>query len=190
MHRPTVGAAGRGPPGHHRRGPGGDLRAARAEFLRRSKTPRPAAAVDDQVSRLSGGVRHKSLDKQPDCLLATAGLLAAAVAVLESPDLAGTIARHVQDRTTVRPSRSSWARVVERHRSACSPAMREAADSVTCAYRRTGGPGARTAPRLRPEPTPTAPSTFPRSWNSAGTTGTSRASATGRHHDAPDIIGL
>jgi hypothetical protein len=118
----------------------------------------PAAAVDDHVGRLSGGVRPKSLDKQPGSLIATAGLLTAAVAVLDSPDLAGAVARHVQDRTMVRPSRSAWARVIERHRSACSPAMREAADSATRAYRKTSGPHSPRAPSrisgYRPEHVP------------------------------------
>jgi TniQ len=119
---------------------------------------RPAAEVDNHVSRLSGGARPKSLDTQPASLLATAGLLTAAVTVLDSPDLAGTVARHVQDRTTVRPSRSAWARVIERHHSACSPAMREAADSATRAYRRISGPHSPKAPArastYRPEHVP------------------------------------
>jgi hypothetical protein len=120
--------------------------------------PRTAAAVDDHVGRLSGGVRHKSLDTQPGSVLATAGLLTAAVSVLDSPDLAGAVARHFQDRTAGRPSRASWARVTERHRSACSPAMREAADSVTRVYRRTSGPHSPKAPSragvYRPEHVP------------------------------------
>ena len=108
--------------------------------------PRTAYAVDDHVGRLSGRVRHKSLDTQPGSVLAAAGLLTAAVSVLDSPDLAGTVARHFQDRTPGRPSRASWTRVTERHRSACSPAMREAADSVTRVYRRTSGPHSTKAP--------------------------------------------
>jgi len=120
--------------------------------------PGTAAAVDDHVGRLSGGVRHKSLDTQPGSVLAAAGLLTAAVSVLDSPDLAGTVARHFQDRTAGRPSRASWARVTERHRSACSPAMREAADSVTRFYRRTSGPHSPKAPSrvglYRPEHVP------------------------------------
>jgi TniQ len=120
--------------------------------------PRTAAAADDHVGRLSGGVRHKSLDTQPDSVLATAGLLTAAVSVLDSPDLAGTVARHFQGRSPGRPSRASWARVTERHRSACSPAMLEAADSVTHVYRRTSGPHSPRAPSraglYRPEHVP------------------------------------
>jgi hypothetical protein len=73
-------------------------------------------------------------------------VLTTAVSVLDSPDLAGTVARHFQDRTPGRPSRASWTRATERHRSACSPAMREAADSVTRVYRRTSGPHSPKAP--------------------------------------------
>lgn len=87
-----------------------------------------------------------------------AGLLTAAVSVLDSPDLAGAVARHVQARIAVRPSRSAWARVIDRHHSACSPALREAADSATRTYRRTSGPHSPKAPSrtglYRPEHIP------------------------------------
>jgi hypothetical protein len=119
--------------------------------------PRPAAEVDDHVSRLSAGVHPKSLDKQPG-VLAVAGLLTAAVSVLDSPDLAGTMARHVEARKPGRPSRSAWSAVFDRHRSECSPAMREAAEPATRAYRRSAGPHSPKAPSrasgYRPEHVP------------------------------------
>jgi len=120
--------------------------------------PRPAAVVDNHVTCQFSGVRPKALDKQPASLLATAGLLTAAATILDSPDLAGTVARHVQSGTTVRPSRLSWSYVLDRHHPACSPALREAAEPVTRAYRRSAGPHSRKAPSrasgYRPEHIP------------------------------------
>ena len=138
--------------------------------------PRPAAMVDNHVAYQFSGVRPKALDKQPASVLAAAGLLTAAVAILDGPDLAGTVARHVQAGTAVRPSRLSWSFVLDRHRSACSPAMREAAEPATRAYRRAP---VRTAARHPPGPAATGPSTSPRSWSSSGTTSTLPRSATG-----------
>ena len=120
--------------------------------------PRPAAMVDNHVAYQFSGVRPKALDKQPASVLAAAGLLTAAVAILDGPDLAGAVARHVQAGTAVRPSRLSWSFVLDRHRSACSPAMREAAEPATRAYRRSAGPHSRKAPSraggYRPEHIP------------------------------------
>jgi TniQ len=120
--------------------------------------PRPAAMVDSHVTRQISGTRPKALDKQPASVLATAGLLTAAVTILDSPDLAGTVARHVEARKPSRPSKSAWARLIDRHHSACSPAMREAAEPATRAYRRTAGPHSPKAPSragaYRPEHVP------------------------------------
>jgi hypothetical protein len=108
--------------------------------------PRAAIMVDSHVAFQNSGIRPKALDKQPASVLAIAGLLTAAVTILDSPDLAGTVARHVESRKPGRPSRSAWARVIERHWSACSPAMREAAGQTTRSYRRTAGPHSPKAP--------------------------------------------
>jgi hypothetical protein len=59
-----------------------------------------------------------------------AGLLTAVAAILDSPDLAGTVARHVQARKPGSPSNHSWAQVAARNQSACSPTLREATESL------------------------------------------------------------
>jgi hypothetical protein len=119
--------------------------------------PRLAAVVGEHVRQLSAGSRQ-ALDRQPGSVLATAGLLTAATALLDSPDLAGTVARHVQASKPGSPSKSSWAQVLDRHHSACSPALREAAEPATRAYRRTSGPHSPKAPSradgYRPEHIP------------------------------------
>jgi hypothetical protein len=108
--------------------------------------PGVATEADDHVSRLSAGIRPKSLGKQPGSLLATAGLAATAVTILDSPDLAGTVARHVEASRPGRPSKPAWARLVGRRHSACSPAMSEAAGPATRPCRRTAGPHGPKAP--------------------------------------------
>ena len=120
--------------------------------------PLPAAMVDEHVTLRASGVRPKALDKQPASILATAGLLTAAVAILDSPDLAGTVAQHVEARKPSRPSRSAWSALAERHYSASSPAMRDAAGPTTRAYRKNSRPaqpqgtvpGLRLPPRAHP----------------------------------------
>ena len=120
--------------------------------------PGLAAAVSEHVRRLSTFGSRRALDRQPGGVIATAGLLTAATAILDSPDLAGTVARHVQAREPGQPSKSSWARVLDRHRSSCSPALTEAAEPATRAYRRTSGPHSPKAPSrtsvYRPEHIP------------------------------------
>src|SRR5262249_57605159 len=70
----------------------------------------------------------------------------------------GTVARPVQARERGRFSKSSWARVLDRHRSSCSPALTEAAEPATRAYRRASGPHSPKAPSraggYRPEHIP------------------------------------
>ena len=85
---------------------------------------RLAAAVSDHVRQLNTGY-HLTLDGQPSSSLATAGLLTAAIAVRDSADLQGTLARHVQPSTGI-PAQA-WTQILARHQSACSPALREAA---------------------------------------------------------------
>ena len=107
--------------------------------------PSLAAAVSEHVRGL-GFLSRRALDKQPGGVIAAAGLLTAAAAILDSPDLAGTVARHVQASERGRFSKSSWARVLDRHRSSCSPALTEAAEPATRAYRRASGPHSPKAP--------------------------------------------
>ncbi len=120
--------------------------------------PGLAAAVSEHVRRLSTFGSRRALDKQPGGVIATAGLLTAATAILDSPDPAGTVARHIQAREPGKPSKSTWARVLDRHRSSCSPALTEAAEPATRAYRRTSGPHSPKAPSrtsvYRPEHIP------------------------------------
>jgi hypothetical protein len=119
---------------------------------------RPAAAVNEHIARQLSGSSPQALDRQPASVLATAGLLTAAVTILDTPDLAGAVARHVEARKPGRPSRSAWSALVERHYSASSPAMRDAAGPTTRAYRRTSGPHSPKAPSragaYRPEHIP------------------------------------
>ena len=120
--------------------------------------PGLTAAVSRHVRRLSTFGSRRALDKQPGGVIAAAGLLTAAAAILDSPDLAGTVARHAQACKPGKPSNSSWARVLDRHRSSCSPALTEAAEPATRAYRRTSGPHSPKAPSrtsvYRPEHIP------------------------------------
>lgn len=126
--------------------------------------PRLAAAAGRHVRQLNAG-SHRALGKPPRGLLATAGLLTAAITILDSPDLAGTVARHVQAGKPGSPSKSPWARILVRHHSACSPELREAAEPATRAYRRTAGPNSRKAPAraggYRPEH---IPALLPQNW--------------------------
>jgi hypothetical protein len=112
--------------------------------------PRLAAAVDAHVRQHSAGAR-RMIDKPPGDVLAAAGLLTAAADILHSPGLAGIVARHVQAGKPGRPSKSSWARLLGRHHSSCSPALREAAEPATRACRRITGPhGPKAPPRAHP----------------------------------------
>ena len=119
--------------------------------------PGLVTAVSEHVRGL-GALSRRALDKQPGGVIATAGLLTAATAILDSPDLAGTVARHLQASERGRLSKSSWARVLDRHRSSCSAALTEAAEPATRAYRRTSGPHSPKAPprtsAYRPEHIP------------------------------------
>jgi hypothetical protein len=75
----------------------------------------------------------------------------------DRPDLQGTLARHLQAAWTGRPSRTPWAQILNRHESSCSPALRQAAEPVVRAYRRTGPHGSKAPARTsgyRPEHIP------------------------------------
>ena len=126
--------------------------------------PRMAAAASRHVRRLNASP-YRPLARPPGDVLAAAGLLTAAVTILDSPDLAGTVARHAQARRTGSPSSSSWARILGRHHSECSAALRDAAEPSTRAFRRTAGPNSHRAPSrvggYRPEH---IPALLPQDW--------------------------
>jgi len=88
--------------------------------------PALAGAVSRHVGLLATGY-SQPLDRQPGSVLAAAGLLSAAARIMNSPDLPATVARHVQAGQPGRAGSSPWTRVLARHRSACSQALREAA---------------------------------------------------------------
>jgi hypothetical protein len=98
---------------------------------------RLAAAVSKHVRQLNTGFRL-ALDQQPDSNLATAALLTAAIAVRDSADLQGTLARHVQSHVPGIPS-PAWTPILARHQSACSPALREAAMPLATDIRHAHG---------------------------------------------------
>jgi hypothetical protein len=100
--------------------------------------PPMLAAVDGHVRWLGSGTRQ-SLDLPPRDPAAAAALLTAAVTILDTADLQGTVAHYAQQTTWKgRPSRAPWARVLSRHASSCSDALRQAAEPSVRAFRRTG----------------------------------------------------
>jgi hypothetical protein len=107
--------------------------------------PPAVAAVTRHIDQLSAGVR-KSRDALPRGLIATAGLLSAAVTVLDNPGLQNALARHIQISLPIRPSRSPLAPVLARHQAACSAALREAVEPAVRRYRRLAGPHSSRAP--------------------------------------------
>ena len=119
--------------------------------------PHAVPAVARHFGQFSGEAR-KSPDALPGELIATAALLGAAVTVLDSPDLQGALARHIQATLPSRPSRSPLASVLTRHGAACSPELREAAEPAIRRYRRLAGPHSPKAPAraggYRPEHIP------------------------------------
>lgn len=99
--------------------------------------PRMRTPVAHHVRWLGSGTRQ-SFDLPPKDPAATAALLTAAVNILDTTDLPGTLAQHVQQTTWKgRPSRAPWARVLSRHASSCSNTLRQAAEPSIRAFRRT-----------------------------------------------------
>jgi hypothetical protein len=94
--------------------------------------PSLAAAADRDIRRLKnpGAAAYQALDQPPGDVLAAAGLLTAAIAILDSPNLPDIVAQHIQASRLTREW-SPWPRVLDRHRSACSPALRAAGERVT-----------------------------------------------------------
>jgi len=119
--------------------------------------PSMVAAVAEHIRWLGAGARQ-TLDTPPKGAIATAALLTAATAVLDTTDLQGTLAQHLQATWTGRPSRAPWARLLTRHESSCSEVLRQAAEPATRTYRRQSGPHSTKAPAradgYRPEHIP------------------------------------
>jgi hypothetical protein len=92
----------------------------------------PGAAADEHVRFLSRG-HGQRLDEQPRSVLAAAGLLTAALTMLDSPGIADTVARHLLARRPGRLGPSSWTRVLSRHQAECSPALRDAVRGMPAA---------------------------------------------------------
>jgi hypothetical protein len=115
------------------------------------------AAVTEHVRRLGAGARP-TLDTPPTGPIATAVLLTAAAAVRDDFDLQDALARHIQAAWTGRPSKAPWAKILTRHDSCCSQALRQAAEPAIRAYRRQSGPHSTKAPArtggYRPEHIP------------------------------------
>jgi hypothetical protein len=99
--------------------------------------PRMLPSVAGHVRWLGAGPGH-SLDQPPRDPAATAALLTAAVTILDTADLPGIVAQHLQATRKGRPSRTPWAKIVSRHASWCSDTLRQAAEPSIRAFRRTG----------------------------------------------------
>ena len=119
--------------------------------------PAQVTAVTGHIRQLGGGTR-KALDTSPGNPVAAAGLLTAAAALLDTADLSGALARHLQASWPGRPSRAPWARILARHQNTCSPALLQAAEPAVRSYRRQEGPHGPKAPArtggYRPEHVP------------------------------------
>lgn len=107
--------------------------------------PHTVAVIGEHIGRLNASSR-KSYDSPPWGLHATAAILTAALNVLDQPDLQNALVREIQKAQTVRPSRTPLASVLDRHRTACSPELREAIEPAIRRYRRQAGPGSQKAP--------------------------------------------
>ena len=100
--------------------------------------PALAAQVDEHVRSLSG-MSRRALDKQPASVLVTAGLLTAAIAVLDSPDLPGPSPGTSRPAPSAAPAsppwRQSWTGTIPRASRSCGrppsrPSAREARVTV------------------------------------------------------------
>ncbi|WP_194921302.1 TniQ family protein [Catenulispora rubra] len=117
-----------------------------------------AESADEHIRMLTADRTRLILDAPPTSPLATAALLTASAAVRDSVDLQSVLAQHVQASRNGRPSRAPWATVFARHESSCSDALRQAAEPLLRAFRRTAGPHSARAPArtdsYRPEHIP------------------------------------
>jgi hypothetical protein len=112
-----------------------------------------AGHVRQLRSRASG-----NLSPPPENPVAAGALLTAAARILDSNDLRAALSRYHEAARPGRPSRSPWARIVDRHADSCSPALLDAAEPLVRGYRKQSGPHSPKAPArnggYRPEHIP------------------------------------
>ncbi|MFD7972094.1 hypothetical protein [Streptomyces clavifer] len=124
--------------------------------------PSARDAVGEHVLDLS---EKEALDRPPRDPIAAAGLLTAAAALLDAPDLEEVlVAQQTRQTWDGSLSRTPWTRVFDRHRSSCSERMRESAAASTRSYRRISPRGVRVPDRpagYRPE---NVPALLERDW--------------------------
>ncbi|MFJ6141850.1 TniQ family protein [Kitasatospora sp. NPDC092286] len=112
--------------------------------------------VDAHIHALGSGQRQAH-DQPPQDSTATAGILTAAAALREAPNLLDLLDQHTKSVKNGPPSRIPWTYVFERHGSTCSALVRQAAAPAVRSYRRTGPHGTRVPDRTngyRPEHIP------------------------------------
>jgi len=107
--------------------------------------PHTIAAISEHIGHLNAGNRT-SYDCLSPGLHATAAILTAALNILDHPDLLNALVREIGKTQTVRPSRTPLASALDRHRTACSPELREAIEPAIRRYRRQAGPSSPKAP--------------------------------------------
>jgi hypothetical protein len=107
--------------------------------------PATAGPVAGHVSKLRSRT-SRNLSPAPEDPVAAGALLTAAVEVRGSGDLHAVLGRYHEAAWAGPPSRSPWARIVDRHASSCSPALRDAAEPLVRGYRLQSGPHSLRAP--------------------------------------------
>lgn len=101
--------------------------------------PATAGPVAGHVSQLRSRT-SRNLSPAPEDPVAAGALLTAAVEVRGSGDLRTVLSRYHEAAWDGPPSRSPWARIVDRHADSCSPALRDAAEPLARGYRLQSGP--------------------------------------------------
>jgi hypothetical protein len=114
---------------------------ASRELLEPAMAGPVAGHVSQLRSRASG-----NLSPPPEDPVAAGALLTAAARVRDSDDLPAALSRYHEAARAGRPSKSPWARIVDRHASSCSPVLRDAAEPLIRGYRRQSGPHSPKAP--------------------------------------------
>lgn len=126
---------------------------ASQELLEPAMAGPVAGHVSQLRSRASG-----NLSPPPEDPVAAGALLSAAVKIRDSNDLHAALSRYHEAARAGPPSRSPWAKIVDRHANSCSPALRDAAEPLVRGYRRQSGPHSPEAPArndgYRPEHIP------------------------------------
>lgn len=107
--------------------------------------PAMARPVAGHVSQLRTRT-SRNLSPAPEDPIAAGALLTAAIEVRGSGDLHAVLGRYHEAAWAGPPSRSPWARIVDRHANSCSPALRDAAEPLVRGYRLQSGPHSPRAP--------------------------------------------